>query len=62
MGFEEDNFIRVNNSFRAGTTGAVDVLERGKIIFLYEKSKVLNSKVQKFADLISLYKAVGGRL
>ncbi len=61
LGFEEDNFIRVNNSFRAGTTGAVDVLERENN-FLYEKSKVLNSKVQKFADLISLYKAVGGRL
>ena len=61
LGFEEDNFIRVNNSFRAGTKGVVDVLDKENN-FLYEKSKVLNSKVQKFADLISLYKAAGGRL
>lgn len=59
--YEEDNFIRVSNSFNSGVSNVPDVLD-GRNNFLYEKSKVLNSKVQKFADLISLYKAAGGRI
>jgi len=39
----------------------VDVLDKENS-FLYEKSTTLNSKVQKFVDLISLYKALGGCL
>ncbi len=61
LNFEEDNFIRVSNSFGAGVRGKVDVLDKDND-FLYEKSKTLNSKVQKFIDLISLYKALGGAL
>lgn len=61
LSFEEDNFIRVSNSFNSGVSNKLDVLDK-RNNFLYEKSKVLNSKVQKFADLISLYKAAGGRL
>ncbi len=59
--FEEDNFIRVSNSYRVGVKGVMDVLDKNND-FLYEKSKLLNSKVQKFVDLISLYKALGGCL
>ena len=59
--FEEDNFIRVSNSFSSGVSNWIDVLDNQNN-FLSEKSKVLNSKVQRFVDIISLYKAVGGRL
>ncbi len=59
--FEEDNFIRVSNSYSAGVSNKIDFLDSDNN-FLYEKSKVLNSKVQKFADLISLFKAAGGCL
>ncbi len=59
--FEEDNFIRVSNSLNQGVKGVIDYLDKDSE-FLYEKSKTLNSKVQKFADLISLYKALGGEL
>jgi len=59
--FEEDNFIRVSNSYRFGVKNRVDVLDKENE-FLYEKSTTLNSKVQKFIDLISLYKALGGCL
>lgn len=61
LNFEEDNFIRVSNSYSLGVKGRVDVLDKNNE-FLYEKSKTLNSKVQKFVDLISLYKALGGCL
>jgi len=59
--FEEDNFIRVSNSYKHGVSNRIDVLDK-RNNYLYEKSRMLNSKVQKFADLISLYKAAGGRL
>lgn len=59
--FEEDNFIRISNSYRYGVSNRLDVLDEDSN-FLYEKSKVLNSKVQKFADIISLFKAAGGCL
>ena len=61
LGFEEDNFIRVSNSYRYGVSNRFDVLDSNNSS-LYEKSKLLNSKVQKFADLISLFKATGGCL
>ena len=61
LDFEEDNFIRVSNSYNLGVKGVLDVLDKNNE-FLYEKSKVLNSKVQKFIDLISLYKALGGEI
>ncbi len=61
LDFEEDNFIRVSNSYNLGVKGVLDVLDKNNQ-FLYEKSKVLNSKVQKFIDLISLYKALGGEI
>ncbi len=61
LNFEEDNFVRVSNSYRYGVSNRLDMLDSDNN-FLYEKSKVLNSKVQKFADLISLFKAVGGCL
>lgn len=61
LNFEEDNFIRVSNSYNSGVKGVVDVLNQDNE-FLYEQSKVLNSKVQKFIDLISLYKALGGEI
>lgn len=61
LNFEEDNFIMVSNSYRYGVLNKINVLDENNN-FLYEKSKVLNSKVQKFADLISLFKATGGCL
>ncbi len=61
LNFEEDNFIRVSNSYRYGVSNRLEKLDADNN-FLYEKSKVLNSKVQKFADLISLFKATGGCL
>jgi len=59
--YEEDNFVRVSNSYRYGVSNRLEFLDSDNN-FLYEKSKVLNSKVQKFADLISLFKAAGGCL
>lgn len=61
LDFEEDNFVRVSNSFGAGVLGVLDVLDKENE-FLYQKSKVLNSKTQKIIDLITLYKACGGKL
>lgn len=61
LGFEENNFVRISNSYKSGVKNRVDVLDKENS-FLYEKSTTLNSKVQKFVDLISLYKALGGCL
>ena len=61
LSFEENNFVRISNSYKSGVKNRVDVLDKENS-FLYEKSTTLNSKVQKFVDLISLYKALGGCL
>lgn len=61
LSFQENNFIRVSNSFVSGTKNHIDYTDE-KNTFLLNKSRVFNSKTQKLVDLVSLYKSTGGAL
>ncbi len=42
LSFEENNFVRISNSYKSGVKNRVDVLDKENSFFLYEK--INNSK------------------
>lgn len=55
------NFIKIFKSYDAGAKSFLE-LQTSEVDFNKSKMSLLNAKNQKFIDLISLYKAVGGAL
>ncbi len=58
---EEKNFKLINERYKEGITSYLQMTQYRENLLSLERDKA-ESKIQKFVDYISLYKAVGGKL
>ena len=58
---EEKNFNLINERYKEGITSYLQMTQYRENLLSLERDKT-ESRIQKFVDYISLYKAVGGKL
>ena len=58
---EEKNFKLVNERYKEGITSYLQLMQYRENLLTLEKD-IVESKIQKYIDYITLYKAVGGEL